>query len=129
MLYINGRTTLPHFPINKGHRLYFLAAGDVSAITVMITAGSGFDHHAIGSVITLGGHHLWVLYLAACGLGILSVLAPLTGGFAEATRLEVAAIALASMASVIALSGMLLLAAIALLGVLLVLASGRLLRL
>ena len=57
------------------------------------------------SVVTLGGHHLLVLALAAGAFVMLSGLTIFTHGFVSANRWQRAAIVLACALSVIALAG------------------------
>ena len=79
----------------------------------MIAAGDWLDHaNRVTSVITLGGHHLVVLWLALLGFGILATLAPLTGGFAELNRVQVVALSVAGVVSVVALAGVVSVAAL-----------------
>ena len=56
-------------------------------------------------MITLGGHHLVVLWLAMLGFGILAVLAPLSGGFSDLNRVHVVALSVAGVVSVVAVAG------------------------
>jgi len=94
-------------------RLWGLAGGDVMAASWMIAAGDWLDRtNRVTSVITLGGHHLVVLWLAVLGFAILAVLAPLTGGFAELNRVQVVALSVAGVVSVVALAGIVSVAAL-----------------
>ena len=94
-------------------RLWGLAGGDVMAASWMIAAGDWLDRtNRVTSVITLGGHHLVVLWLAVLGFAILAVLAPLTGGFAELNRVQVVALSVAGVVSVVALAGVVSVAAL-----------------
>lgn len=76
------------------------------AASWMIAAGDWLDRtNRVTSVITLGGHHLVVLWLAVLGFGILAVLAPMTDGFAVLTRVQAVALSVAGVVSVVALAG------------------------
>ena len=63
-------------------------------------------------MITLGGHHVVVLWLAVLGFVILAVLAPLTGGFAELNRIHLVVLSVAGIVSVVALAGVVSVAAL-----------------
>ena len=85
---------------------WVLAGLDVMAAAWMISAGDWLDHTSrVTAVITLGGHHLVVLWLAVVGFAVLAVLAPLTGGFAELGPVHVVALSVAGVVSVVALAG------------------------
>lgn len=87
-------------------RLWILTGLDVMAASWMIAAGDWLDRtNRVTSVITLGGHHLVVLWLAVLGFAVLAVLAPLTGGFAQLNRIQLVALSLAGVVSVVALAG------------------------
>jgi hypothetical protein len=97
-------------PMPTGSRrwLWTVAMLDVMAVAWMLAAGDWFDTTSrVTSVVTLGGHHTVVLWLAASGLAILVVSAILTNGFTEATTPERVLIATAGAVSVIALGGVL----------------------
>ena len=94
-------------------RLWALAGVDVMAASWMISAGDWLDRASrVTSVITLGGHHLVVLWLAALGFAILALLAPLTGGFAELNRVHLVALSVAGVVSVVAVAGIVSVAAL-----------------
>jgi hypothetical protein len=106
--------------------LWAIAALNVMAASWMVTAGDWMDHQSrVSAVITLGGHHVVVLWLAVLGFGILAVLAPMTGGFAMVNRAELVALSLAGVVSVVALAGVLSVAILAVGVVLLVGVIGR----
>jgi hypothetical protein len=106
----DNRLVLPH---RARGRLWILAGFDVMAAAWMIAAGDWLDRtNRVTSVITLGGHHLLVLWLAVLGFGILAVLAPTTGGFAVLNRVQVVALAVAGVVSVVALAGVVSVAAL-----------------
>jgi hypothetical protein len=95
-------------PVPSGTRrgLWKLALANVAAAAWMCAAGDWLDNTSrVLSVITLGGHHLLVFWLAAAGFGILAAAAPMTGGFAEVTRFQAVLIAVAGTMSVVALAG------------------------
>jgi hypothetical protein len=112
---------------DRARRLPWLLAGvDVMAAAWMIAAGDWLDHASrVTSVITLGGHHLIVLWLAVLGFAILAVLAPLTGGFAELDRVQLVALSVAGVLSVVAVAGIASVAALVVGTVLLVALLGR----
>lgn len=123
MLQQDPRLSLP----DRTRRLPWMLAGvDVMAAAWMIAAGDWLDQASrVTSVITLGGHHLVVLWLAMLGFGILAVLAPLTGGFAELNRIHVVALSVAGVISVVAVAGIASVAALVVGTVLLVAMLGR----
>src|SRR5947199_233109 len=67
--------------------LWVLAALDVMVVAWMLSAGDWLDRTA--PVVTLGGHHVVVLWLAVAGFVLLAGMALLTGGFAVAHRGQV----------------------------------------
>lgn len=80
---------------------------DVGATSWMLAAGDWLDQQSrVTAAITLGGHHLVVMWLAIIGFVMLAVLAPFTAGFSEANRIQLAVLAVAGIASVVALAGM-----------------------
>jgi hypothetical protein len=112
---------------DRARRLPWALAGlDVMAAAWMISAGDWLDRQSrVTAVITLGGHHLVVLWLAVLGFGILAVLAPLTGGFAELNRLQLVALSIAGVTSVVAVAGVASVAALVVGSVVLVALLGR----
>jgi|GEM_PF-2905389 len=99
---------------NAGRRaLSALAVLDVMTISWMLAAGEWFDNTSrLTSVVTLGGHHEFVLWLAAGGLGMLLATAMLTSGFVAASPIMRGAVVVACGASAIAVGGMVSLAAL-----------------
>jgi hypothetical protein len=88
--------------------LWALATLDVMAAAWMISAGDWLDHQSrVTAAVTLGGHHLVVLWLAVAGFLILAVVAPMSGGFAVVSGVQLAALSVAGVASVVALAGIL----------------------
>jgi hypothetical protein len=86
--------------------LWVIVMLDVMAATWMLTAGDWLDHQSrVSAVVTLGGHHLVVFWLAVLAFAILALLAPFTGGFASVTRTQLGALAFAGVVSVVALAG------------------------
>ena len=112
---------------DRARRLPWALAGlDVMAAAWMISAGDWLDRQSrVTAVITLGGHHLVVLWLAVLGFGILAVLAPLTGGFAQLNRAQLVALSIAGVISVVAVAGIASVAALVVGTVLLVALLGR----
>jgi Na+-transporting NADH:ubiquinone oxidoreductase subunit NqrE len=95
-------------PSNVRRLLWGAIALDVMAMAWMLSAGDWLDTSSrVASVVTLGGHHALVLWLAAAGFLMLTVLAVLTRGFVVVTRLEVPFLVLAAVVSVVAASGVL----------------------
>ena len=88
-------------------RLWVVAVLDMMAVAWMIAAGDWLDQRTsrFAEVMTLGGHHLLVLILAAVGFLMLAGLAVLTDGFTSAGRLEIALLTIACTISVVALAG------------------------
>ena len=99
---------------DRARRLPWALAGlDVMAASWMVSAGDWLDRASrVTSVITLGGHHVVVLWLAVLGFVILAVLATLTGGFAELNRVQLVALSVAGIVSVVALAGVVSVAAL-----------------
>lgn len=85
--------------------LWALVVADVMAVAWMLSAGEWLDRSA--SVVTLGGHHVVVLWLAVAGFASLAGMALLTGGFAVANRVQVPFVVLSALVSVVALGGVL----------------------
>jgi hypothetical protein len=109
--------------------LWIVAVLDMMAVAWMIAAGDWLDQKTSGfaEVITLGGHHLLVLILAAVGFLMLTGLAVLTEGFTSASRLQIAFLAIAGTISVVALAGALSAILLLVIGTLLLGFAGRLL--
>jgi hypothetical protein len=88
--------------------LWALATLDVMAAVWTVSAGDWLDHQSrVSAAVTLGGHHLVVLWLAVAAFAILAVVAPTSGGFAVVSRVQLAALSVAGAASVVALAGIL----------------------
>jgi hypothetical protein len=85
--------------------LWALMALDVMVVAWMLAAGEWLD--STMSVVTLGGHHLVVLWLAVSGFALLAATALLTGGFAVARRWHLPVIVLSVLVSVVSLAGVL----------------------
>ncbi|MGQ0480020.1 MAG: hypothetical protein ACT4O0_03170 [Pseudonocardia sp.] len=113
---------------DRGRRaLWGLALGDMMAVSWMLSAGEVLDRSRLTSVITLGGHHLVVLYLAGAAFVGLAVLAALTCGFTEARQPHLIGIALACTVSVVALAGVISVVGLVAGALLLIGLTGRLL--
>jgi hypothetical protein len=116
-------------PASTRWTLWGVTTVDVMVVVWMIVAGQWLDSASLlTSVITLGGHHELVLGLALVGFTLLAGLAPLTRGFAVASRFQLAVIPVAGVVSVVALAGLLSvfgLAAVVLVVLLAVLLGGR----
>jgi hypothetical protein len=97
----------PVSPTPRAKRLLWAVAMlDVMAAVWMGTTGDWLDHQSrVSAVITLGGNHLLVFWLAVVAFAILAVLAPFTGGFATLNRVQLGALAGAGVISVVALAG------------------------
>ena len=88
--------------------LWALATLDVMAAAWMISAGDWLDHQSrVSATVTLGGHHVVVLWLAVVSFAVLAVVAPTSGGFAVVNRPQLAALSVAGAASTVALAGIL----------------------
>jgi hypothetical protein len=86
--------------------LWLVAALNVMAASWTATAGDWLDHQSrVSAVVTLGGHHLVVLWLAVLAFMILAAVAVCTGGFAAVNRVQRVALAVAGIVSVVALAG------------------------
>ena len=95
-------------PARTRRALWLIATLDVMACAWMVAAGDWLDHSSpLGSVITLGGHHLLVFWPAFAGFSLLAVLAPATHGFTDTNQIHLTLIAVAGMLSVVALAGVL----------------------
>lgn len=118
----------PPGPISTSGRrtLWSLALLDVMAIAWMLAAGDWFDRTSrLTSVVTLGGHHALVLWLAGAGLVALLVAAAMTGGFLWAGPVARGAIAVAGGVSAIAVGGIVSIAALVAGSVVMVAVLGR----
>jgi hypothetical protein len=83
--------------------LWALVALDVMVAAWMLAGGEWLD--STMPVVTLGGHHLVVLWLAVSGFALLAGTALLTGGFAVARRWHLLLVVLSTLVSVVALAG------------------------
>ncbi len=86
-------------------RLWILLWADVMAAVWMFSAGAWLDAHQIAAVLTFGGHHLLVLFVAGLSFWALAVLAAFTGGFSTVTPLQSVLISIAAVTSLMALAG------------------------
>jgi hypothetical protein len=113
-------------PVRARRLLWLMVLLDVMVAAWMTAAGEWLDHFSpVTSVVTLGGHHVVVLWLALVGFAMLAVLAPLTAGFAEANGIQRAGVAIAGVVSAVALAGVLSVAALVVVLALLVSLIGR----
>jgi hypothetical protein len=95
-------------PARTRRALWTIATLDVMACAWMLAAGDWLDRSSrIGSVITLGGHHLLVFWPALAGFALLAALAPATHGFTMTNRIQLTLMAVAGVLSVVALAGVL----------------------
>lgn len=97
-------------PISEKARLllWSLAVVDVMTVAWMLSAGNWLDRtSAVTAVITLGGHHVVVLWLAAAGFATLAVLILLTKALTETKRIHIPYVMIGALASVAALGGVL----------------------
>ena len=98
----------------RARRTPWLLAGSNATIAVwMVTAGDWLDQQSrLTAVITLGGHHQAVLWLAVFGFVLLAGLALLTAGFTTVGRTHLALLAGAGVVSLVAAAGVIALAAV-----------------
>jgi hypothetical protein len=76
------------------------------AVAWMLAAGDWFDTTSrLTAVVTLGGHHLVVLWLAAGGLALFAATALMSRDLTEVTRLHTVLLGVAGIASAVALGG------------------------
>ena len=97
-------------PITPAGRrgLWGLLTLDVMTAAWMLGVGDWFDRTSrLTSVVTLGGHHYVVLWLAACSFVGLLVAAVLSDGFTAADGLVRGLAAVAGGASIVATGGIL----------------------
>lgn len=95
-------------PPNARRVLWGALPLNVMAVAWMVSAGEWLDTFSpVTSVVTLGGHHLLVLWFAVVGFVALTVLAVLTRGFAATSRVQVPFLVLATVVSIVATSGIL----------------------
>jgi hypothetical protein len=120
------RSTRSALPPRARRLLWLLAALNVMAASWMLTAGDWLDHRSrVSAVVTLGGHHLVVLWLALLAFAIIAVVATLSGGFAAINRGQLVALSIAGVASVGSLAGIVSVAGLVVGLVLLVAIIGR----
>jgi hypothetical protein len=95
-------------PLGSRRTCWALAAFDAALATWMATTGTWFDRTSpLTAVVTLGGRHQLVLWLAVSGLVILLVTAVVTGGFVSVDRRVRSAVAAAAVLTVVAGAGLL----------------------
>ena len=88
--------------------LWSLALLDVMTVAWMLSAGEWLDQSSrLTAVITLGAHHVVVLWIALVGFATLTLLTLLTRAFTDVGRLHVPFLVLGALASAVALAGVL----------------------
>jgi hypothetical protein len=104
-------------PLTRG--LSWTAVVTNAALVIfMIRLGGWLDTASpLLSMITLGGHHRVVLAVATAALLLLGWLAPTTGGFARADRVQQILLPVAGLLSLVALAGVLSVAGLGLIAV------------
>ena len=102
-----GRPDARSLTPRAGRWLWITAGLDGMTLAWMVAAGSWLDSCSPCRVVTRGGRHVVVMVLAAVGLIMLIVLAPLTEGFTLATPQQFSALAVAGMLSLVATAGVL----------------------
>jgi hypothetical protein len=86
--------------------LWGVVIADMAAIAWMLAAGSWFDQTSkVTAVVSVGGHHRFVLIVAIVGFLMLVTAALKSDEFAATNRLDRILISLGRVASVIALAG------------------------
>ena len=86
--------------------LWVLALLDVMTVAWMLSAGDWLDRSSsVTAVITLGGNHLIVLWLAVAGFAILALMTVLTGALTVVQRIHVPFLVLGALTSAVALGG------------------------
>lgn len=100
--------------------VWLVAAMNCMNVVWMAAAGAWFDHQDRWlSTATWGGHHRLVLGLAVAALVGFGLLAPVTAGFSQATRLQEGIIAVTCFTALLALGGVMALAIPVALGIIL----------
>jgi hypothetical protein len=95
-------------PIPDKARLlvWALAVIDVMNVAWMLSAGEWLDQSSqVTAVVTLGGHHVVVLWLAAAGFAMLALMTLVTGALVNVRRVHVPFIVVGAVASAIGLGG------------------------
>lgn len=101
-----GTATIGPVPDRARLVLWALAMLDVMTVAWMLSMGDWLDRFSsITAVVTLGGHHLIVLWLAAAGFVTLALLTVLTGALAVVRRIHVPFLVLSALASAVAAAG------------------------
>lgn len=109
------------FPNRARLLLWALAIADVMNVAWMLSAGDWLDRAAaVTAVVTLGGHHAVVLWLAAASFATLALLTVLTQALTTVRRGHVPFLALGALLSAVALAGVLSVALLVVGGLLLV---------
>ena len=101
-----GTATVGPVPARGRLALWVLALLDVMTVAWMLSMGDWFDRFSsVTAVVTLGGHHQVVLWLAVAGFATLAVLTVLTGALAVVRRIHVAFLVLGALISLVAVAG------------------------
>jgi hypothetical protein len=88
--------------------LWSLTLLDVMTVAWMLSAGDWLDRSSpLTAVVTLGGHHIVVLWLAVAAFATLATLMLLTKALTETRRLHLPFVMLGALASAVALGGVL----------------------
>ncbi|MGH3613975.1 MAG: hypothetical protein ACRDRK_15570 [Pseudonocardia sp.] len=86
--------------------LWSLAIADVMTVAWMLSAGEWLDRASpVTAVITLGGHHLVVLWLAVAGFTALALLTALTGALTAVRPIHVPFLVVGALVSAVAVGG------------------------
>jgi hypothetical protein len=86
--------------------LWSAVAADVMTVAWMLSIGDWLDSASrVTAVVTLGGHHIVVLWLAVVAFVVLGATAIATGGFIMAVRWQEALLITAAIVSIVATSG------------------------
>ena len=102
-----GKTPTPIAPAGR-RSLWSLLGFNVMTAAWMLALGDWFDRTSgLTSVVTLGGHHWIVFWLAVCSFVGLLVAAVMSDGFTAADGLTRGLTALAGGVGVVAIGGML----------------------
>jgi hypothetical protein len=98
-----GRITLSE---KTARCLWVVAVLDMVALAWMLVLGDWLDDASqVTAVMTLGGHHLFVLGLAAAGFALLVALAWSTHGYRDAGKVQLGLIVVGAAVSIVALAG------------------------
>lgn len=86
--------------------VWSLALADVMTVAWMLTAGQWLDDASpVTAVMTLGGHHLIVFWLAVVGFATLALMTVLTGALNKVRRVHAPFVVLGAVESIVAVAG------------------------